>query len=108
MKKKFYTLRKNLEAGVTLIEKTRFMTIRTLLISVLMTLVCANAGATKKIAFPGGKCTLFRVTLKDKKGTPYSLSHPDIYLSEKALQRRAKQKIELDSTDLPINPYYIE
>lgn len=84
------------------------MTIRTLLISVLMTLVCANAGAAKKIAFPGGKCTLFRVTLKDKKGTPYSLSHPDIYLSEKALQRRAKQKIELDSTDLPINPYYIE
>lgn len=46
----------------------------------------------EKIAFPGGNCTLFRVTLKDKKGTPYSLSHPDIYLSEKALQRRAKQK----------------
>lgn len=78
------------------------MTIRTLLISVLMTLVCANAGAAKKIAFPGGNCTLFRVTLKDKKGTPYSLSHPDIYLSEKALQRRAKQKIELDSTDLSL------
>ena len=84
------------------------MTIKTLLISALMTLVCTNAAAAKKTPFPGGKCTLFRVTLKDKKGTPYSLSHPDKYLSEKALQRRAKQKIELDSTDLPINPCYIE
>ena len=83
------------------------MTIKSLLICAFMTLISASVGAKNKVPFPGGKCTLYRVTLTDKKGTPFTLAHPEKYLSGKALQRRAKQHIEVDSTDLPINHLYI-
>ena len=46
-------------------------------------------------------------SLKDKNGTPYSLDRPADFLSSKALQRRSRQHIALDSTDLPVNPAYI-
>ena len=58
--------------------------------------------------FPGGKCTLYRLTLTDKKGTPYSISKPEAYLSKKAIDRRKKQGLAIDSTDLPINPTYLK
>ena len=83
------------------------MTIRTILLTAFTALTCVNIGATAKMPFPGGKCTLYRVTLTDKKGTPYTIANPDKYLSHKAIERRAKQNIEVDSTDLPINPDYI-
>jgi subtilisin family serine protease len=47
------------------------------------------------------------VQLSDKKGTPYTLSAPSAYLSDKAIARRAKQQRAIDSTDLPVNPAYI-
>ena len=83
-----------------------------------MILVCAAilcgstmagaAGRTVgKMPFPGGKCFLYRVSLTDKKGTPYSLAHPEKFLSKKAIDRRNRQHLELDTTDLPINPRYI-
>ncbi len=48
------------------------------------------------------------VEFTDKKGTPYSLDHPEEFLTERSLQRREEQNIKLDSTDLPINPAYID
>lgn len=48
------------------------------------------------------------VQFTDKKGTPYTLSNPSAYLSAKALARRTNQKLTLDSTDLPVNPAYVE
>ena len=47
------------------------------------------------------------VKLKDKSGTPYSLSNPSVYLSSKAIARRNRQHISIDSTDLPVNPAYV-
>jgi len=47
------------------------------------------------------------VQLTDKKNTPYSLDNPSAYLSAKSIQRRAKQHIQTDSTDLPITPSYL-
>lgn len=44
----------------------------------------------------------------NKNGTPYTLSNPAAYLSAKAIERRTKQKIPLDSTDLPVSPAYLE
>ncbi len=41
------------------------------------------------------------VAFTDKKNTPYSLSAPEEYLSERAIQRRGKQNIAIDSLDLP-------
>ena len=49
----------------------------------------------------------YRVTLKDKLLTEYSLNHPEAFLSEKALARRRKQHLAVDSTDLPVCGAYI-
>ena len=61
----------------------------------------------EKIGFPGGKTFLYRLSLTDKKGTPYRLDKPLEYLSQKALDRRKRQGLQVDSTDLPLPPEYI-
>ncbi len=38
---------------------------------------------------------------------PYSLSEPNEFLTQRALDRRNAQNILLDSTDLPVNPNYV-
>lgn len=60
------------------------------------------------VKYPGGKCFMVRVYLTDKGASPYSLQHPEAFLSAKALQRRERQHLEVDSTDLPVSPYYVE
>ena len=51
---------------------------------------------------------VFYVQLTDKQNTPYSLLRPHDFLSERAIERRKKQHIQLNETDLPINPAYIQ
>ncbi|HET6558233.1 MAG TPA: S8 family serine peptidase [Prolixibacteraceae bacterium] len=46
--------------------------------------------------------------LKDKKGTPYQISRPQEFLSERAIVRRIKQHIVVDETDLPVSPVYLD
>lgn len=48
------------------------------------------------------------VAFTDKNNTPYSLSIPQDYLSERAIHRRELQGIEIDSLDLPVNQNYID
>lgn len=50
----------------------------------------------------------FRVWLADKEGTEYSLEEPENYLSARALERRFRQNIPVDSTDLPVSRQYIK
>lgn len=49
------------------------------------------------------------VFLKDK-GTnvEYYLSHPELYLSQRAIERRAKYGIPIDITDVPVEKSYIK
>lgn len=47
------------------------------------------------------------IRFKDKQSPVYSLAAPSAYLSEKSILRRARQNIPVDSTDLPVNPYYL-
>lgn len=47
------------------------------------------------------------VKFKNKNGTPYTLSNPAAYLTNKAIQRRTTYSISIDSTDLPVTPSYI-
>ena len=68
----------------------------------------AEAAGVPREAYPGGRCHLFRLQLKDKAGTPFNLKHPEAYLSAKALERRARQNLKVDSTDLPLSPVYLE
>ncbi|MDR2824742.1 MAG: S8 family peptidase [Prevotellaceae bacterium] len=53
------------------------------------------------------QATFYFLQLKDKNNSPFSLENPSIYLSDRALQRRAAMGIAIDSTDLPVNPLYI-
>lgn len=48
------------------------------------------------------------IKLKDKTGTPYQIEHPEKYLSQRAIERRIRQHIAIDETDLPVSPVYID
>ena len=48
------------------------------------------------------------IQFKDKKNSPFSFEHPLEFLSQNSIDRRIRQNIALDSTDLPVNPIYIE
>ena len=52
--------------------------------------------------------TKYIVRFKDKAGTPFSINDPSKFLSAKSIQRRIKQNITIDETDLPITPSYID
>ena len=49
----------------------------------------------------------FWVSFTDKNNSPYSISNPEEYLSERAIERRIRQRIAIDSLDLPVNIEYI-
>lgn len=61
------------------------------------------------LALPG-KAQLSRhiIELTDKKGTTHSFNLPSAYLSPKAIARRARYNISLDSTDLPVSKVYLD
>lgn len=47
------------------------------------------------------------VWLKNKGNNSYTLSNPTPYLSTRALDRRTRYTITIDSTDLPVSPSYL-
>ena len=49
----------------------------------------------------------YRVCLTDKAATEYRLDKPEAYLSAKAIERRVRQGLSVDSTDLPVCAEYI-
>jgi hypothetical protein len=50
----------------------------------------------------------FRIHLKDKGKTSYSISKPEEFLSSRAIERRAKQAISINISDLPISDEYVK
>jgi serine protease AprX len=50
----------------------------------------------------------YMVFFKDKAGTPYTASQPLQFLSQKAIDRRIKQSIEITPQDFPVNANYIQ
>lgn len=50
----------------------------------------------------------YRISLVDKEGTGYSIDHPEEFLSERALERRERQQLPVDSTDLPVSWVYLD
>ncbi len=63
---------------------------------------------TNLLASYNGWCqSYYWVGFTDKNNSPWSLSNPSEYFSLRALERRVKQNIAIDSLDLPVNPSYI-
>ncbi|MEO6188068.1 MAG: S8 family peptidase [Ginsengibacter sp.] len=52
--------------------------------------------------------TKYIIKFENKTGTPFSINNPTQYLSLRSIQRRVKQHIAIDETDLPIVPAYID
>jgi serine protease AprX len=52
--------------------------------------------------------TRYIIRLKDKGASPYSFSNPAAFLTNRALQRRTRYNIAIDSADLPVTPGYID
>lgn len=50
----------------------------------------------------------YRISLTDKVETTYALERPEEFLSEKAIARRIRQRLAIDSTDLPVCKTYVE
>ena len=50
----------------------------------------------------------YRLSLKDKGGSPYSISRPEEFLSPKSIERRKRMGLAVDEYDLPISPKYLE
>ncbi len=48
------------------------------------------------------------IRFKDKGTSPFSFSNPSAYLSQRAIERRQRFSISIDSTDLPITPRYLD
>lgn len=69
----------------------------------LLCTICALASHAQSQA----DC-IYRVTLSDKQGSAGSLSNPLTFLSQKALDRRKRQGLAVDSTDLPVSARYVK
>ena len=48
------------------------------------------------------------IRLKNKTGTPYSINNPSQFLTQRSIDRRLRYGIEIDETDLPIVPRYLD
>lgn len=70
----------------------------------ILVLVLSTVGSLAAIAQTQ---YFFYVQLSNKHNNPYSLSQPEQYLSQRAIDRRNAYGLECDSTDLPVNPGYI-
>jgi len=49
----------------------------------------------------------FYVQFTDKNNSPFSIQQPQLYLSQKSIDRRVKQSISINESDLPVNPNYL-
>ena len=63
---------------------------------------------TDMVSYPGGKCMMYRLYLRDKdlSHTPFSVSRPADFLSPRSIERRKRQNLPIDVTDLPVAPAY--
>ncbi|MCF8359621.1 MAG: S8 family peptidase [Prolixibacteraceae bacterium] len=51
---------------------------------------------------------IYWIQFNTKAGTPYSLNNPETLLSPRSLERRNRVGIQIDSTDLPVNPAFTD
>lgn len=83
------------------IKRITYLLLFTLGLSVFSTGVRGQSTPLK------GQHKYYIIELTTKKGTPYQLSKPETFLSPKAIARKLQFKIPIDSTDLPVNPAFL-
>ena len=69
-----------------------------------MGLLGALLSATCQITAP----SKYWIQFTDKNGSPYSIGQPSEFLSQRAIDRRQRFGIPIQTADLPVNPHYID
>ncbi len=81
-----------------------------LLFTVVLTITLPTAllaETAQRTKYKDGPAFIYRIYLIDKQHSPYSIEHPHRYLSRRSIERRKRQNLPIDSTDLPVNPRYV-
>lgn len=78
----------------------------------MLFIICLSGQAAwwekaRKVKNTAEKGYIYRFWLKDKQNNEYSIQHPIKFLSAKAIERRNRQGLAIDSTDLPVSSKYI-
>ena len=71
-------------------------------IFLLITLLLTLAQTEAKVKYLGPKKYVYRYYIYNKVGGKYSLDRPTRFLSHKSVERRKRQGLRVDSTDLPV------
>ena len=50
----------------------------------------------------------YYIQFTDKNNSPYTLDHPEDFLTQRAIDRRQAHNIPFDEKDLPVNPQYLQ
>ena len=72
-------------------------------LGILLLLLVASFFAEAQVA-----TNIYWVQFTDKDNSPYSIDAPEQYLTQRALDRRARLGIAIDEYDIPVNPHYLE
>ena len=72
-------------------------------LGLLLLLIAATVFSQAQVA-----TNIYWVQFTDKNNSPYSIDNPEAYLTQRALDRRARLGIAIDEYDLPVNPQYLQ
>ncbi|WP_163717148.1 S8 family serine peptidase [Mangrovibacterium lignilyticum] len=72
----------------------------------ILILVCICFSST--LSWAQSSQNYYWVAFNDKSGTNYSIDRPGEFLSARAINRREKQGISIDQSDLPVSQVYID
>ena len=75
---------------------------------IVATLVSGKATGKCKVTVLDNNDYKFRLILKDKGTSGFSVNKPEEFLSLKSIERRRKQNLSVNETDLPISTDYIK
>ncbi len=82
--------------------------LKRIILFTLATLMALGLSArSTRVKNPAGKMFIYRFYLTDKNTTSYSLDKPQRFLSRKSIERRQRQQLAIDSTDLPVPRHYV-
>ena len=56
----------------------------------------------------GEKAYRYRVQLSDTQGTEHTVDCPQTFLSERSIERRNRQQLPIEETDLPVSRTYLK
>lgn len=84
----------------------RILLASSMLVAVIAWCVAGVNEPAPKVKAKGERTYMFRIHLRDKTGCGYSIANPLQFLSPKAMERRNRQHLGVDSTDLPVSKAY--